>query len=136
MGEVFKKEGQVQQAKNFYQKIIQIWRKFIIEKDLGNSIEDYTYSSIDRYYYEEAQEHLRVILNFYEIESGPQDVQTAECEFTFGLVLFKNENRDESIDHLAKSHMTFANALGEFDRKTKEVEQIIKRIEGGAGGHH
>jgi hypothetical protein len=32
--------------------------------------------------------------------------------------------------------MTFANALGEFDRKTKEVEQIIKRIEGGAGGHH
>jgi len=54
MGEVFKKEGQVQQAKNFYQKIIQIWRKFIIEKDLGNSIEDYTYSSIDRYYYEEA----------------------------------------------------------------------------------
>jgi tetratricopeptide (TPR) repeat protein len=70
MGEVFKKEGQVQQAKNFYQKIVQIWRKFIIEKDLGNSIEDYTYSSIDRYYYEEAQEHLRVILNFYEIEFG------------------------------------------------------------------
>jgi len=26
----------------------------MIEKDLGNSIEDYTYSSIDRYYYEEA----------------------------------------------------------------------------------
>jgi hypothetical protein len=53
-------------------------------------------------------------------------------------VLFKNENRDESLDHLSKSHMTFANALGEFDRKTKDVEQVIKRIEGGGGaaGHH
>ena len=77
-----------------------------------------------------------MILNFYEIEFGPQDIQTAECEFTFGLVLFKNENRDESIEHLAKAHMTFANSLGEFDRKTKDVEQIIKRIEGGAGGGH
>jgi hypothetical protein len=85
-------------------------------------IEDYTYTAIDRYYYEEAQEHLRVILNFFEIEYGAQDVQTAECEFTFSLVLFKNENREESLEHMAKAHMTFANNLGEFDRKTKEVE--------------
>lgn len=117
-------------ARNFYSKIVQIWKKFITEKDLGNSlmIEDYTYTAIDRYYYEEAQEHLRVILNFFEIEYGPQDVQTAECEFTFSLVLFKNENREEALEHMAKSHMTFANNLGEFDRKTKEVEGIIKRI--------
>ena len=136
MGEVFKKEGQVVNAKNFYQKIVQIWRKFIVEKDLGASmVEDYTYAAIDRYYYEEAQEHLRVILNFFEIEYGQGDVQTAECEFTFALVLFKNENREEAIDHMGKAHITFANVLGEFDRKTKEVEAIVKRIEGG-GGHH
>lgn len=32
--------------------------------------------------------------------------------------------------------MTFGNVLGEFDRKTKEVEAVIKRVEmqGGAGG--
>lgn len=30
--------------------------------------------------------------------------------------------------------MAFANVLGELDRKTKEVETIIKRIEG--VGHH
>jgi hypothetical protein len=29
---------------------------------------------------------------------------------------------------MAKAHMIFANALGEFDRKTKEVESIIKQI--------
>jgi F420-0:gamma-glutamyl ligase-like protein len=68
MGEVFKKEGQIANARNFYSKIVQIWRKFITEKDLGSSlnIEDYTYTGIDRYYYEEAQEHLRVILHFFE----------------------------------------------------------------------
>lgn len=138
MGEVFKKEGIAVNARNFYQKIVQIWRKFITEKDLGNSLmmEDYTYTAIDRYYYEEAQEHLRVILNFFEIEYGKQDVQYAECEFTFALVLFKNENRDEALEHMANAHMTFANALGEFDRKTKEVEAIIKRVQMQGGGHH
>jgi tetratricopeptide (TPR) repeat protein len=70
MGEIFKKDGQVQKAKNYYQKIIQIWKKFIIEKDLG-SIEDYNITVIDRYYYEEAHEHLKNILVFFEIEFGP-----------------------------------------------------------------
>ena len=70
MGEVFKKEGQVQKAKNFYQKIIHIWKKFILEKDLS-SMEDYNYTQIDRYYYEEAHEHLKNILVFFEIEFGP-----------------------------------------------------------------
>jgi len=73
MGEVFKKEGQIINARNYYSKILQIWRKFILEKDMP-SMDDYTYTTIDRYYYEEAQEHLRVILNFFEIEYGQQDV--------------------------------------------------------------
>lgn len=53
---------------------------------------------------------------------------------TFALVLFKNENRDEALEHMSKAHMTFANALGEFDRKTKDVEAIVKRIETGLTG--
>lgn len=77
-----------------------------------------------------------MILNFFEIEFGVQDVQTAECEFTFALVLFKNENREEALEHMEKSHMTFATTLGEFDRKTKEVEAIIKRVQGGQSNHH
>jgi TolA-binding protein len=40
MGELFKKEGSVQKAKNFYSKIIQIWKQFIIEKDF-NEMEDF-----------------------------------------------------------------------------------------------
>jgi hypothetical protein len=54
-------------------------------------------------------------------------------------VLFKNENREEALDHMAKAHMTFADTLGEFDRKAKEVESIMQRIQmqgGGQGGHH
>jgi hypothetical protein len=55
MGMVFKKEGLTVNAKNFFSKIVQIWRKFIIEKDLGATMmDDYAYTAIDRYYYEEA----------------------------------------------------------------------------------
>ncbi len=149
MGEVFRKEGDISNARNFYQKIVQIWRKFITEKDLGNTMlmggngsePDYSYTAIDRYYYEEAQEHLRVILGFFEMHlGGPQDVQTAECQFTFALVLFKNENREEALDQMDKALITFANTLGEFDRKTKEVEVVMKRIQmitmQGAGHHN
>jgi hypothetical protein len=33
MGELFKKEGEMNKAKAFYSKIIQIWRKFILDND-------------------------------------------------------------------------------------------------------
>lgn len=152
MGEVFRKEGDLANARNFYLKIVQIWRKFITEKDLGNTMlmgngtgsegaPDYSYTAIDRYYYEEAQEHLRVILGFFEMHMGggaQQDVQTAECQFTFALVLFKNEAREEALDQMDKALVTFANTLGEFDRKTKEVEAVLKRIQmiTMQGAHH
>lgn len=58
MGELFKKEGSVQKARNFYQKIIHIWKMFIIEKDF-NEMEDFHYSTIEDIYYEEAHEHLK-----------------------------------------------------------------------------
>lgn len=128
MGEYFKKEGQIAKAKSFFQKIIQIWRKFIIEKDIG-VIDDYNYSAIDRIYYEEAHEHLKNILVFFEIEFGPQEIVTADCQFTFGLVLFKNENKVACLDLMTKAHITYSNTLGEFDKKTKEIEGIIRKIQ-------
>ena len=54
---------------------------------------------------------------------------TAECQFTFGLVLFKNENKEASIDLMTKAHIIFSNTLGEFDRKTKEVEGVVKKLQ-------
>ena len=36
-------------------------------------MDDYQYSLIDDIYYEEAHEHLKSILVFFELELGPQD---------------------------------------------------------------
>jgi len=101
-----------------------------------SSVEDYNYSSIDHIYYEEAHEHLKNILVTFEIEFGPQDVLTAECQFAFGLVLFKNENKEAAIDLMTKAHIIYCNTLGEFDRKTKEVENIIKQLQQMYGSPH
>ena len=92
-------------------------------------MEDYQYSLIDDIYYEEAHEHLKNILAFFEIEFGPQDVSTAECQFTFALVMLKTGNVMASVEFMQKSQITYANNLGEFDRKTKEVENIIRKVE-------
>ena len=34
MGELFRKEDQIPQAKAYFQKIAQIWKNFIIDKDM------------------------------------------------------------------------------------------------------
>jgi len=53
MGELFKKEGEIQKAKAFFSKIIQIWHKFILDKDF-DQMQEYTYSQIEPIHYEEA----------------------------------------------------------------------------------
>jgi len=53
MGELFRKEDQLPQAKAYFSKIASIWKNFIVDKDM----QDYNnlmYSTIDEYYYHEA----------------------------------------------------------------------------------
>jgi tetratricopeptide (TPR) repeat protein len=69
MGELFKKEGEIQKAKAFFSKIIQIWHKFILENDF-DQMQEYTYSQIEPIHYEEADQHLRNMLIFFEMEFG------------------------------------------------------------------
>lgn len=53
MGELFKKENELQKAKAFFGKIITIWRKFILEYDF-DQMHEYTATCIEPIYYEEA----------------------------------------------------------------------------------
>lgn len=64
MGELFRKEDSVQKARSFFSKIVQIWKKFIMEKDL--TMQNPMYSTIDEYYYHEAIQHLNIIKSFFE----------------------------------------------------------------------
>ena len=36
MGELFRKEDSIQKARSFFSKIVSIWKKFIMEKDMTN----------------------------------------------------------------------------------------------------
>jgi NAD(P)H-dependent FMN reductase len=100
-----------------------------LEKDF-NEMEDLQYSSIDEYYYEEANEHLKGILDFFDMECGPNEVPTAECQFTFALVMLKTGNVMSAVEFMQKALQIYQNNLGEFDRKTKEVEDTLRKVEG------
>ena len=64
-------------------------------------MDDYNYSQFeDNILYEEAYEHLKNILTFFEIEFTPQDTATAECQLTFGLVILKTGNITASLEFL------------------------------------
>ena len=51
LGELFRAYGNTSNARAFYQKIIQIWRKFILENDFEHHMQDFQYSIIDDIYY-------------------------------------------------------------------------------------
>ena len=126
MGELFKKEGSVAKAKSFYLKIIHIWKKFILDNDFTD---DLTYSVIDLIYYQEAYQQLRTILIFFEMEFGGHEILTGECMFTYALVTLKTGDFEGALDNMQKSLVIYSNTLGEFDRKTKEVEETHRIVE-------
>lgn len=66
---------------------------------------------------------------FFELEFGQLDPITAECQFAFALVMLKMNNAMECIKYMQNAQMIFSNTLGEDDRKTKEVEAVLRKVE-------
>jgi hypothetical protein len=70
MGRVFIQKEELENAKSFYLKIIEIWKSFILEVDLRD-LENYDSKSQDELYYLEARDQVQDILLFFENELGP-----------------------------------------------------------------
>ena len=121
---IFHKQGKKIETKSFYQKIVEIWKKHILEHEQNeeNQIEE-------ELLYEEAKEHLKSILGFFEFEYGPQHSLTAECDVAFALVMLRTGNDTIAVEFLEKAHYILIQSLGEFDPKTKEVEELAKKVE-------
>lgn len=130
MGELFRRNGDNPnpKAKAFFQKIVQIWKSFILQNDF-DPMQEYNYSCIESIHYEEAEQHLSKMLIFFEMDLGQNHPATAECQFTYGLVSLKTGNLGQAYDAIKTAHEIYANNLGEFDEKTKEVGNILQNLE-------
>ena len=135
MGQLFQQSRQLVNAKAFFQKIIQIWNKFIIENDL-TSMAEYGQNQIPVILYDEAEKHLTMILNWFREELGGYDNNCAECLFTQSLVAFKRGKIAEALDGMRSALQDYQNNLGIYDHKTREVEQVIQKIEEMYAHHH
>jgi tetratricopeptide (TPR) repeat protein len=123
MGELFKKENEREKAKAFFSKIIQIWRKFILDNDNEQMMQEF-----DVIYYEEAEQHLRHMLEYFEMEFGPNHLIFADCQFTYGLVCLQIGDQDlqhNGIESIKNAREIFANTLGDFDEQTEKVQQVL-----------
>ena len=79
--------------------------------------------------YMEGDQHLRAMLLFFEMQFGLHDTATAEAQYAWGLVSLKTGNGMAALDAMTDAHRVLSNNLGEFDRKTKEVEDVMQRVE-------
>ena len=86
-------------------------------------------SVIDQYYYQEAFQHLQVIREFFETEFGPDNLLTAETYMAYALVCLKLSQFGQCIEDLNRALMIFQTQLGEFEFKTKEVNQLLRSLE-------
>ena len=91
--------------------------------------QDWKYTIIDPIYYEEADQHLRNMLHFFEMEYGPHDTVTAECLFAYALVSLKIGNDMVGLEAMQKAHLIYSNNLGEYEYKTKEFEEQLIALE-------
>lgn len=129
LASIFQKQGKKIETKSFFQKIVEIWKKHILEHEFNEEEQNEENQIEEELLYEEAKEHLKNILGFFEVEYGPQHSLTAECDVAFALVMLRTSNDMIAIEFLEKAHYILMNSLGEFDPKTKEVEELAKRVE-------
>jgi tetratricopeptide (TPR) repeat protein len=90
LGEYYKKENMVDQARAVYKKICEIWVKFILNEDFED-VQGYgNYQmNLPDVIYMEGEQHLRNMLLFFEMQFGVQDTVTAEAQYAYGLVAYK-----------------------------------------------
>ena len=128
MGQLNQMSRQLINSKAFFQKIIQIWKNHIIENDLMIMAE-YNQAEIPLILYDEAEKHLTYILNWYREELGGYDNACAECLFSQSLVAYKRGKIAEALDGMRTALQDYQNNLGIYDRKTIDVERVIRKIE-------
>ena len=103
LGQAFQQIGQSPNAKAFFSKIVQIWMNFIIENELTIHME-YAPQHIPAIYYDEAQKHLGMILDWFRREYGDYDNCSAECLFSHSLILMKNGRIEEAIQGMQEAY--------------------------------
>jgi hypothetical protein len=69
------------------------------------------------------------MLIFFEMEFGQHHSVTAECQCTYGLVSLKIGNEMQGHEAIKNAHAIYANNLGEFDEKTKGVEDVLFKVD-------
>jgi tetratricopeptide (TPR) repeat protein len=129
LANIFYKDNRKEETKSFYQKIIEIWKKHILEQEFTEEEQMREYQINEELYFEEAKEHLKNILGFFEVEYGPEHTLTAEWEVAFALVMLRTGNDVIAGEFLEKAYYILTQTLGEFDPKTKEVGELAKKVQ-------
>jgi hypothetical protein len=78
LASIFSKLYKKEETKSFYQKIVEIWKKHILEQEFTEEEQMKEYQINEELYFEEAKDHLKNILGFLEVEYGPEHPLTAE----------------------------------------------------------
>ena len=79
MGQLFMQAGEANNAKAFYQKIVQIVKNFIIDIKFTTHGDDYQVPHLAPIVFDEAEKNMLMILQWYRQEFGAYDNATAEC---------------------------------------------------------
>ena len=66
--------------------------------------QDWKYSVIDPIYYEEAEQHMRIMFQMFNDEYGSGETITAECMFTYSLISLKIGNDMVALEYMQKAH--------------------------------
>lgn len=120
MGQLFLSQERFVEAKSFYLKICEIWKRYVLEEAQTMESDETTGLLID-----EAWKHLHEILAFLEQLRDDNTTATADCLFALSLVTFSTGRKEDALDEMTRCYEIYSQKLGDYAKKTKEVEETI-----------
>lgn len=87
-----------------------------------------TSDEIDELMLTEAFDYLKSILSILEAELGTMHPSVGECLETLGLIEIIKGHNQAAEEYLQKAYDILNNSAGKFDKRTEDVQDIIKMV--------
>jgi tetratricopeptide (TPR) repeat protein len=127
MADVFLQQQQVEQALALYDKVVDIWYKFLVKlrKRTDETISDY----LSEAHIGEAAEMLRSILAYRVQYLGPQHIATGEVAYAIGILKHITGFQPQASKYYAQALQIYQISLGQENESTKAIKRALQEVQ-------
>ena len=136
LGDIFLAQGNKESALAFFDKVVDIWYKFLLNAFNSNEmLTDMSEDGVNEESFVDGRFHLHQILSVRESIIGEDHIATGEVKYCIGLfeLLYKNDAAS-ALALVKQALQVFERSLGADHASTTQVESVLQAIQAREGG--